>query len=98
MGNLIEQLKAKAQGITPMPELKYIDNQPYYAELPPDFVQATLDDFLDHNGQPVNGIPYLIHSMHRENTFYAMRSTKGFLQRNDMLDFIAAKRVYVYKK
>jgi|GEM_PF-2542785 len=95
---LISEIKNRAKGIEPMPTIHKDELGAWYDKQPPKTRTATLNDFLDHNGNLRNQIPYLIQSELHPERFEAHRSRPGFTEANDFMLFLERGRVFVFEK
>jgi hypothetical protein len=99
MSNLFAEIKNKATGQKPMPEIfedPDFKTIKFYLELPPNTRVATIEDFTDHSGNLVNDKHYLIHSQKNPGKYWAQRSRQGFTKHNDFLLFLKRGRVYIF--
>ncbi len=79
-----------------MCEVKFIDNDPYYACVPHSFKEAVFEDFFIDEFIII-GLPYLIHSEINPNYFWAKRTKPDFMNHNDFYLFLDKKRIYVLR-
>ncbi len=75
--------------------IKYLDSDPYYDQLPPNFKKATIDDFYVQDHLLI-GKPYLIHSEINPNIYWAKRTKPGFMDYNEFYAFLERGRIYIY--
>ncbi len=77
--------------------IKYLDSDPYYDQLPPNFKKATIDDFYVQDHLLI-GKPYLIHSEIDPGIYWAKRTKQGFMEHNNFNEFLKKGRIYVRDK
>ncbi len=98
METLINQLKNKATGQDPAPELlQHQSGDPYYKAVPPEFNLATCDDFINCDEYKM-GVAYLIHSEVTPGIYWAKRTKPDFQLHNQFLNFLEKGRVYVFSE
>lgn len=97
--NTLIKPKRKANPI--MPDLKKDKdfNLKFYEVIPPGFCLAKIEDFWDFDADDyIMNKAYIQHSEKDPERYYALRTTKGFTERNDFWEFLRKGRVYVFEK